>query len=167
LVDLAAPSGEDDARRFFHVARSLATLAAPRSLPLLLVTNGVFDVSGAEEVNPDRALLLGPARVLSQENPAARCRVVDVIPAAPGPPGEELRLQQLLAEAAASDTEVQVAYRAHQRWVPSFHAVRLGAAGDRTRLRRGGTYVVTGGLGGVGLALAEYLAQAVQARLAL
>lgn len=37
----------------------------------------------------------------------------------------------------------------------------------RPRLRQGGAYLITGGLGGIGLALAEHLARTQQARLAL
>ena len=40
-------------------------------------------------------------------------------------------------------------------------------AGELPRLRRGGAYLITGGLGGIGLELAEYLARSYQAKLLL
>ncbi len=50
----------------------------------------------------------------------------------------------------------------------TFEPVRLGAVdGDAPRLRHGGVYLITGGLGQIGLALAEYLAKTVQAKLVL
>jgi non-ribosomal peptide synthase protein (TIGR01720 family) len=50
--------------------------------------------------------------------------------------------------------------------VQAFEPVRLGPEGDPPR-RRGGVYLLTGGLGGVGLELAGYLARAGEARLVL
>jgi len=51
--------------------------------------------------------------------------------------------------------------------VQSFEPAPLEADGMPARLRPGGVYLITGGLGGVGLAVAEHLARRVQARLVL
>jgi thioesterase domain-containing protein/NAD(P)-dependent dehydrogenase (short-subunit alcohol dehydrogenase family)/acyl carrier protein len=71
-----------------------------------------------------------------------------------------------------------VAYRNTERWVqvqePAKIRLRFSvtakpqAEDDPPRpLRRGGTYLITGGLGGLGLELAEYLARKAQAKLIL
>jgi NAD(P)-dependent dehydrogenase (short-subunit alcohol dehydrogenase family) len=61
------------------------------------------------------------------------------------------------------------AYRRGHRWLESLEPVRLNEVGVRgpSRLRDRGVYLITGGLGGVGLTLADYLARAVRARLVL
>ena len=61
-----------------------------------------------------------------------------------------------------------VAYRGGQRWVQAFDPVRLPEPSLETwRLRERGVYLIVGGLGGVGFALASYLAKAVRAKLVL
>jgi len=52
--------------------------------------------------------------------------------------------------------------------VQTFEPIRLDQAkGGKPKLRAGGVYLIAGGLGDIGLALAEYLAQTVQAKLVL
>ncbi len=75
---------------------------------------------------------------------------------------------QLLAEIASPADEVVVALRRGKRWVPTFTPVHLdGADGATAGWRERGVYLVTGGLGGIGLSMAQHLAQRVQARLVL
>ncbi|NEP63427.1 MAG: SDR family NAD(P)-dependent oxidoreductase, partial [Symploca sp. SIO2G7] len=65
-------------------------------------------------------------------------------------------------------SDLVIAYRGNQRWVQAFEAVRLDKLAEPPkRLRRNGVYLITGGLGGIGLTLAEYFAQTVQAKLVL
>ncbi|MRT33283.1 KR domain-containing protein, partial [Xylella fastidiosa subsp. multiplex] len=58
------------------------------------------------------------------------------------------------------------AYRGAHRWVKAYEPAPLPAAAQ-PRLRREGVYLITGGLGGVGLVIAKHLAQHWQARLVL
>jgi acyl transferase domain-containing protein/acyl carrier protein len=76
---------------------------------------------------------------------------------------------QLLAELTAQSPDSVIAYRGLHRWVQTFEPVRLNATPEGTPklLKEGGVYLITGGLGGIGLAVAEYLAQTVQAKLIL
>src|SRR5262249_42651108 len=75
---------------------------------------------------------------------------------------------QLLSEFAAESSDATVAYRRGHRWIQSFDAIRLEEVSERPpRLREYGVYVITGGLGGIGLELAAYLARSVQSRIVL
>jgi len=58
-----------------------------------------------------------------------------------------------------------VALRGDRRWVPGYE--KLHQADEPAPIRTGGTYLVTGGLGGIGLAMAERLARDYQAKLVL
>ncbi len=61
-----------------------------------------------------------------------------------------------------------VSYRGRHRWVQTFEPVRLEKpVAKMLKLHNKGVYLITGGLGEIGLVLAEYLAQTVQARLIL
>ena len=76
--------------------------------------------------------------------------------------------ESLLAELAGALDEAEgsiLALRGTRRWVQTFEPVRLGDGGPPP-LRARGTYLITGGSGGVGLEIARFLARTVQARLA-
>jgi NAD(P)-dependent dehydrogenase (short-subunit alcohol dehydrogenase family) len=76
--------------------------------------------------------------------------------------------RMLVAEAAAEPDENFTAWRRGRRWVRRFQRVSLPRT-DPTELpmKQGGVYLITGGLGGIGLALAAWLAKAASARLLL
>jgi NAD(P)-dependent dehydrogenase (short-subunit alcohol dehydrogenase family)/acyl carrier protein len=77
-------------------------------------------------------------------------------------------VDQLLAEIVARATDLVVAYRGGERLVQTFERVRLERDARPIRsLRQGGVYLITGGLGRVGLLLAEELARTARAKLAL
>ncbi|HXK09666.1 MAG TPA: amino acid adenylation domain-containing protein [Vicinamibacteria bacterium] len=145
------------------LARALGARGADASLAV--VTSHMQEVSGEGPGVPEKALVVGPCRVVPAEYPHLRSRSVDVL--APEGGWSERDAGRLLAELEGG-TEAVVALRGIDRWVQSFEPLRLeGRPGTPARLRTGGHYLVTGGTRGIGLALAGYLARAVQARLTL
>src|SRR5438874_362111 len=71
--------------------------------------------------------------------------------------------------ARSSIRSQRVADRRGHRWVGTLEPVRIDPADEPSpaRLRTRGVYLITGGFGGIGLTLAEYLARSVSARLVL
>jgi phthiocerol/phenolphthiocerol synthesis type-I polyketide synthase E len=125
-------------------------------------------VTGEERLCPERATLLGPCKVIAQEYTHLSCRSIDVVVPAAGDWRAGRLVAQLAAELTHPFTAPVVAYRGAQRWTQTFEPVRLeDTAGAASRLRQGGVYLITGGMGGIGSVLAEYLARAARARLAL
>ena len=140
----------------------------PRAVQLRVVTAGLQAVGRGETVAaPERATLLGVVRTLPLEHPEIGCAAIDV--EAPAGPAEADRLAELLiTEALTPAAEPVVAWRGEERWVERFDPVRLGRVdAHRLPFRDRGVYLITGGLGGLGLVLAEELARSVQARLVL
>ena len=145
-----------------------AWAARPDAPPLRLdvVASGLCEVLGDEILEPENAVLLGPVRVLPQELPGAACRAIDLLADTP----LDQLAAQLLDELALPFLEDQrwVARRGGARWLPVFERLELTAAPtDEAPLRRGGTYLITGGLGGVGAEIARHFAAVAGARLAL
>jgi NAD(P)-dependent dehydrogenase (short-subunit alcohol dehydrogenase family)/aryl carrier-like protein len=166
---------EDEVEPGFGSVLALAQALGAREaeeVRLVVVTRGVQDVTGGEPLRPAKATVLGATRVIPMEYPALACRSVDLELAgldldAAGRPGAEA-MGRLRAELFSDAAEPVVALRGPYRWVPAFEPIRLPAAGDRKeRLRERGVYLITGGLGGIGLALAEHLALTLKARLVL
>jgi len=134
---------------------------------LWVITNDLHAVSGAEQLQPGRATILGPCQVMPLEYPGTSCVNVDIVlPTTDG--GREILINQLLGEVLAQRSDSLVAYRGPYRWVRLFEPAPLHRNEDIfRRLRHRGSYLITGGLGGLGLEIAAYLSRRVQARLIL
>src|SRR5439155_25517472 len=80
----------------------------------------------------------------------------------------EWLVDQLQAELVLMPDADFVAYRNSRRWVATRAEIRLETGpGVPTTLVDHGIYVISGGLGGLGLVLAEYLGRLVRARVVL
>lgn len=141
---------------------------AEERLKICIVSNNLQEVTGEEELCPEKATVLGPCRVINQEYRNITCQSIDVISPEVGSREWEQLLDSLLSEATSADDAARViAYRGRHRWVQDFEQFKLDGEESSTRLKDRGVYVVTGGMGGMGLEVAQYLAATVQARLVL
>jgi NAD(P)-dependent dehydrogenase (short-subunit alcohol dehydrogenase family)/acyl carrier protein len=171
---LEAPEEERFARAQERGLHSLLALAGALSeqglgagVELTAVTRGAWRVDGGEESAPEQATVTGVLRVAPQELPGLRCRAID-LPSSSEEAGERRVASRLLAEVLAPAREPTVALRHHGRFVGAFDRVTLPAvAGTVPGLREKGVYLITGGLGRIGLTLAELLAREARARLVL
>ncbi|MEU5783362.1 SDR family NAD(P)-dependent oxidoreductase [Micromonospora lupini] len=114
-----------------------------------MLTTRSVDITGVEPLDPVKATLHGVVRSLRLEAPELSCRLIDVA----SPYTDE----ELAAEIVVDAAEPVVALRGPTRWERIERPYR-GAAGSVPPLRRGGVYVLTGGLGGLGLAVAREMA---------
>ncbi|MBB4845173.1 acyl transferase domain-containing protein/aryl carrier-like protein [Paucibacter oligotrophus] len=173
-VDLGdAPSQPQEVlERSFYSLLALAQVlgaAGGRKVSLTVVANQLEDVTGTEPLCPEKATLHGPCKVMPQEYPHLVCRVVEVLPSDDADVLDRV-VQQIVAEIEMPDGESLVAYRGPHRWVRAFepaHPALRGEDAPVQRLRKNGVYLITGGLGGIGLTFARYLARQWQARLVL
>ena len=154
-----------------------ALAEADSELPtrIAMIANDTQRVSNETGLSPAKAMVAGACRVADTEYATLAIRSIDVA-FAPVAKAATARLADLLiAELAAIDDPdgedaAPIAYRAGERWVQSFdpapvrHDVPVRGVAP---LRQGGVYLVTGGLGGLGLTVARHLADSCGARLAL
>ncbi len=132
---------------------------------LLVLTDGLHEVTGEETLQPAKATVLGLVKVIGQEYPNVRCRNLDLPPALASAGGEDLT-RLLLAEVLSPEIDRIVAWRNGHRWIQTYTSLPLDRSWERRDiLRPRGVYLITGGFGGIGLVLAESLARAVKARL--
>jgi non-ribosomal peptide synthase protein (TIGR01720 family) len=137
-------------------------------LQIVIVTNNAQEVTGDERLCPEKAMVSGPCKVIPQEYSNITCRSIDIALAAPGSCEERALIDQVMVELTAETSDTVVAFRGKHRWVQIFEQVKLGEPiAGATRLRERGVYLITGGLGGIGLAVAGYLARSVGAKLIL
>jgi len=135
-----------------------------KNVQIAYVSNGLQCVSGEKVSAPARAALLGPVRVIPKEFPTTSCCSIDVDWKI-----DDTRrtAKEVIEECAHPVTSACVAWRQSERWVESFESTTLRPRTPGTRLKEKGVYWITGGLGGIGLVIAEHLARSVRARLVL
>jgi acyl transferase domain-containing protein len=136
----------------------LAKSAPAHPVGITILTASLHSVTGAETLNPAAAPLTGLLRVVPQEYPQFTVRNVDV------EQYDSSLARRLTAEAAATGGSV-IAYRGAHRWVQAFEPYPLPAG--NAPIRAGGVYVITGGSGQIGQAIARWLARTAGVRLAL
>jgi acyl transferase domain-containing protein/NADPH:quinone reductase-like Zn-dependent oxidoreductase/thioesterase domain-containing protein len=157
-------------RGFFSLvwlAQALGRRGWGQGLDLTIMSTGVQQVAGETRMEPVKAALLGTCRVIPREFPNVAARSIDVPCTAPGSLQRKRLVWQLLAEVAAAPQERIVAYRNAERWVQRYEPARIRAANQPMVCRQGGVYLITGGLGGLGLELAEDLCNSAGANVVL
>ncbi|GCE15769.1 type I polyketide synthase [Tengunoibacter tsumagoiensis] len=148
------------------LVQGLEQVIADEAIQISVLTNQTQPVSGSEQLFSEHAALVAASKVLAQEQLNFSVRVIDSH-LLDGEPATGLWLNQMLAEVSSPVTEPVVVYRGEKRYIQQYLPTKIPAPSDHSKLRQRGTYLITGGLGGVGLVLAEYLARTVQARLVL
>lgn len=147
-----------------YLSQALAALRVDEPIYLAFVADRLHACDAGADPLPDKAAALGLLRVVNQEYPGLCWRSIDI----GGTVGEEATALGLLAEMVAHPFEPAVALREGVRLAEHWRALALGAAPGRPpRLREHGTYLISGGLGNIGLAIARELAHSLQARLVL
>jgi phthiocerol/phenolphthiocerol synthesis type-I polyketide synthase E len=121
-----------------------------------IVTSGTAQISGSEVFSPENGMLGPLFAVAMQEEPSSFFKVIDIDcnrlnPWLPS-------VKTLFAEITSSDVEPIVALRGYSRYVRRFRALALApATATEAVVEEGSTYVIIGGLGNLGLVLAEFL----------
>jgi acyl transferase domain-containing protein/thioesterase domain-containing protein/acyl carrier protein len=150
------------------LTQALTKVTLPHPIQMQVLSNGMQQVADEALLYPEKAILLGACRVIPREFPEIHCRSLDVtLPKTSlfsRTPYDALAAR-VIQECFSPAAEPVVAYRQGMRYVQGYEAAPLPLGQER--LRQNGVYLITGGLGGIGLTLAEYLAQAVQAKLVL
>ena len=146
------------------LAQALGKQGVTDSIEMNVVTANLQDVTGLEKCCPENATIMGPCKVIPQEYPNITCRSIDIN----GALSETKLVSKLLSEFHSPAEDLVVAYRGNHRWVQSYEATRLPKEDQRDlKLRDNGVYLITGGLGRIGMVFAEYLAKTVKAKLVL
>jgi acyl transferase domain-containing protein/thioesterase domain-containing protein/NAD(P)-dependent dehydrogenase (short-subunit alcohol dehydrogenase family)/acyl carrier protein len=154
------------------LSQAFAEEAVTDPVHIWVISNGMQQVNNEAMLYPEKAPLLGPVKVIPQEFPNIITQSIDVVLSVTSKYGLQSEssplADQIVAELFAPPANAIIAYRDGQRWIQDFEPARLEKpANEKSSLREGGVYLITGGLGGIGLVHAEYLARAAHAKLVL
>ncbi|MDF5719561.1 MAG: SDR family NAD(P)-dependent oxidoreductase [Rhizonema sp. PD37] len=133
------------------------------AVQLLFISNHIQSIHSSDPIVYEKSAVLGLLKTIPQEIPWLNCRHIDL-------PFAEVETNgaYILQEMQVSSKETEVAYRNGQRLVPWIEKVDwINKPKSSVSFKQQGTYLITGGLGGIGIEIARYLLTHHQARLLL
>jgi acyl transferase domain-containing protein len=178
------------------LAQALSAAELPTRLHISVITRGMQKVGSARLLYPDQATVLGPCKVIPRELPGVSCASIDLEPSelptekaavaqlwrrfatGNGKPdagsvgvrarasAEHDELEALLSELRMPPSNGEVSLSGDTRWVRRYESIPAQRA-EKPQIRPHGVYLVTGGLGGIGLVIARSLAERDKAKLVL
>ncbi len=139
-------SGKESLKQILSFIQALSKIQKkPR---LTFITHGIQPIDSI--IDLENAAFNGFYKTLKLELPDLECRHIDLNPNEMFPRDELLAIEQ----------EDQIAYRAGIRYVPRLsHAQELKHNENKIKIDPDGSYLITGGLGGLGKKVAEWLAK--------
>ncbi|MFG2652933.1 SDR family NAD(P)-dependent oxidoreductase [Streptomyces sp. NPDC048436] len=141
-----------------HLGQQLDRADLGTDVKVYAVSSNLQEVSGTERLEPAKATLVGPVLLMERELAGVTSRAVDL--SLPADEPAEVLARRLVAEFGTPTDDLQVAWRGRKRWRLDYRPAPVEEPRpDAPVIRPGGTYLITGGLGGIGLAVADDLAR--------
>src|SRR3989339_881025 len=146
----------------FYLAKSLQKhQAANNHIDMILLSRHADIVTDQDkEVRPENAALIGLGKAISLENPNLKCRSLDI--------DDKTDTKNIITEINSPYSAYKVAYRDNERYAEVLDELDLNTLPEKkTEIKEGNVYLISGGTGGLGLAMAKYLSQQAKVKLAL
>jgi NAD(P)-dependent dehydrogenase (short-subunit alcohol dehydrogenase family)/acyl carrier protein len=160
---LVAIDFERDIYSLFHLSHALEQFS--NTVELKLLANNLSAVDADDQINAEHAGILPVSQIISSEFPNLRCHTIDL-----HYDGIELnaKMQKLLGQVVLASQDDYISVLKDGRcWKRTFEQLEIPNTPENSHLKEHGIYIITGGLGGIGLSLAELLADKYSAKLVL
>ena len=145
-----------------YLVRALSQIESKKLVRLRVVSNNAQLVDSTDTIAYQKAPILGLIKTISQEMPWLSCRHIDL-----NSDRALVNTAFILDELKDLSADSEIVYRNGQRLVSRLVRAELSKEKQPIPFKKGGMYLVTGGLGGVGLEIAKYLLKTYQTRLLL
>ncbi len=149
----------EDYYDFINLSKSIGTTCIDSQIKLGVVSNHLQSVmDNDDELFPLKSILLGPLYVLSQEYPNVTTFNIDL---------RSYNINSIITETTLSIINEFnelipnniIAIRQGYRWIKCVDKIEHDGIKSNIELRNNGLYLITGGLGKIGLSFAEYIAK--------
>ncbi|MGZ9809036.1 type I polyketide synthase [Pseudoroseicyclus sp. H15] len=156
----------------FHLAQALGDHLPEGGEPphLMTFTTGAAAAPGETLAQPAKSTALGPARVIPREMAVTSATLDLVLPRRKADRAalEDKLLEELFAEPPAPDAgPAEAVLRGDKRWARTWRHAPLAETAEEAGLPQGAHVLLTGGLGGMALTLAEAMIRRHGARVTL
>ncbi|MGB7605372.1 MAG: type I polyketide synthase [Lutisporaceae bacterium] len=145
----------------FRLIKALMLNGYTHEIKLVLVTEYANRVTPEDKmVYPHSAAAWGLGRVISQEYPNIKLACIDI--------DEVTDLKSIFPEFLSNRPSYGIAYRNGKRYEPCLITRNISEGKDKEmKLREEGVYIITGGMGGIGIEIAKHLSSKSKINLAL
>ena len=143
------------------LAQAIADEGLPGPIRLTVLTNGAAQVKAEALSWPEKAMILGPVRVIPREVPALITGWLDI----GNLPADAAALVDRITEDLIAETPAIAALRGERRYELGIKPTTLPDA--KLEMPQGAHVLITGGFGGIGLTLAEDLIRRHGAKITL
>ncbi len=148
----------------FYMAQALQKVEeADLPTQWLYVSKNSQRVTDDDMVNPEKSLVIPLLHAFGKEHAGVHCQHLDLS-------GEldELHGQLVLRELTINSGDREIAYRDNKRFVSKLESSRFDLDSENAfTIKNDDTFVITGGLGGIGVELASYLLKTHNCKLLL
>lgn len=136
----------------YYLLKELVEQGLDQNIDLFVVSRFVSDVVGDEPyIAAENAPLMAIGKNITQEHQGILCRGIDV--------DEEVNVEELLQEMQVKTPIYRAAYRSGKRFTEEFLEQPLdNMEDDLVSIKENGVYFISGGMGGLGLEMAKFLA---------
>ncbi|MCX7920818.1 MAG: SDR family NAD(P)-dependent oxidoreductase [Clostridia bacterium] len=145
----------------FYIIKGLVANRYNEFVDIVLVSDYANQVKKDEEIiHPHNSAFFGLGKVAVQEYGNLKCRCLDI--------DGQTGAIDIVNELAAENYEYIAAYRNRVRYIEEFRKLNVDIAPDnKLEVKEDGAYIITGGLGGIGLEIGKYLAAKNKANICL
>jgi len=135
-----------------HLVQALMQKTIAQYPRLWLLTDNVYSIENKLDFQPQQALIWGLGRVIQLEHPELQCTCLDYDFS-----DKKAFITVLFSEIMANGVETQISWREGQRYVARLTPHIL--LQNQSIIHQEGSYLITGGLGALGLQLASWLVE--------
>ncbi len=160
-ISQLADSQEQGVKSLFYIVKAILNCKIELDVEIVLLSEYVNDVVEDQEIiTPENATLLGLGKVIGQEYSNIKCRFLDI--------DENTSINKVVNEISGDFKEYLTTYRNGKRYIEEYISVKFDSVKSRgINVREGGVYLVSGGLGGIGLEICKYFASCEKVKLIL
>ena len=164
-----ALSPEYNFNTLFALSKAIVSGDIPAQVELNLVTLDSCNVTTYEPLDAMDSTLISLGRVLQQECSAVKFCHIDVSAAdifSERARSCQLVVKELVNDLMSESREITLAIRGRSVWSLDYQPYQLNGHAE-SMIKQNGVYIITGGLGNIGLTLAKLLAEKYQAKIVL
>ncbi|WP_026884685.1 type I polyketide synthase [Clostridium akagii] len=142
----------------FYLTKAI-TKSIKRNIQLLLIADYAQGIDGKEiTIKPHNASFFGIGKVIGEEYSKISVRCIDI--------DSSIEIDDLMKEIIYKSREGVVGYRNGSRYIQQLKKVDLQKLKDeKVNIRKNGVYIITGGMGGIGIEIAKYISSREQVNL--
>lgn len=150
------------------ITKNLLRINQNNMIIIDVLSTGIHDVFRTDRTDPNKALILGPCLVIPQECSNIRIRCLDIQPIYLKDTSQTNKESAIVKFLRSSSPASNCVLRGDRFWIQDYDRLHHQASNTtHTVLREEGVYLITGGLGNIGLTLAKTIAKTKKVKLVL